>query len=182
MRNDLKYYQQLLSGMVEHPELVTEEDVADVISASEKERGELAFSLLPELESCWDALNTGKLTGSSNKLFMGLITSLAESTGLTYENFSYVAGHGSLFALVFTLFNKNYPISFLVDYNYPQNDGSYHEAFNLFGYRSFKDMLDFIRGCRFEDIAAFLREGIPDSESLTDEMIFSISGVTFRKG
>lgn len=166
--------------LVEHPGVVTEDDVVDVESSSEEKRGELAFSLLAELEFYWEALNFGKKNKLADKLFMNLITSLAESTSFTYENFTYISSHGSLFVLTFTLFNKNYPVSFLVDYNYPHDKGSYHGTFSLFGYHSFEDMLDATRGNRLEEVATFLRAGIPGSDYLTDEMVLSVSGVTFR--
>lgn len=181
MRNGFEYYQQLLVDMVEHPGVVTEDDVADVESSSEEKRGELAFSLLAELEIYWEALNFSKRNKLADKLFMHLITSLAESTSFTYENFAYIASHGSLFVLTFTLFNKRYPVSLLVDYVYSQDDGSSSKDLTILGYSSFEDMLAVIRGDRLEEVVVFLRERELGLESLSDEMVLSVAGVTFSR-
>lgn len=180
MRNDSKYYQQLFVDMAEDPLVVTVRDLIDVGEASMEERGRLALSLLPELNICWNFIRAGMENRNSRKLILLFMTSLSNSNAFSYGDFAYAVNNASLHPLFSILANEHCPANFLVDYDYPQIANCRPDELQFSGV-SFKRLVDGVRGKRISDVADFLRKKEPGLESLTDEMVLGVSGVTFSR-
>lgn len=178
MHNNSKYYQQLFVDMAEDPKVVTVRDLIDVGEASMEERGKLSLSLLPELNICWNFIRAGMENRNSRKLIHLFMTSLSNSSAFSYDDFAYAVNKASLHPLFSILANECCPVDFIVDYIYPKL-ANYHPDDLQFAGVSFKRLLDGIRGKRISDVAGFLRKKEPGLETLSDEMVLGVSGVTF---
>lgn len=181
MQNNFEYYKQLVIEMAINPDVVTVDDISDIKSAPAEERTKLALFLLAELGGCWEAIRVGKSSWNSHELFTSLIGEFMDSEILSYEDFAYVASNGSLFMVGCMLYNDSYPLDLLVDYVYLQDDDSGSEDLGLLGFPNFKSILESFREYRIKEVASFLRKRIPDSKSLTDEMVLNIAGVAFTR-
>lgn len=180
MRNDFIYYQQLFVDMAENPKVVSASDLLDVEEASMEERGRLAVYLLSELNVCWGVMKAGRKNRNARQLTLSLMNSLTNSSVFSYDDFAYVVDNASLHPLFCVLSNECCPVAFLIDYVYPQLT-SYRSDELQFAGVSFKSLLDDIRGKRISEIATLLREKTPELETLNDDMVLGVSGVTFSR-
>lgn len=182
MKHDFEYYRQIVATMADNPDVVTLNEIYDIKSASVEERTKLALFLLSELGDFWEEMRIGKHTNDSYDLFNLLTGEIIDSEFLTNEDFHYIASEGSLFMIGCALYNDTYPLDLLVDYNYLQDDGSGSEDLSLLGFPTFVSLLRAIREKRFGEVALFLRDRIPGSNHLPDEMILNIAGIDFSRG
>lgn len=180
MRNDFKYYQQLFIDMAENPKVVLASDLLDVEEASMEERGRLAVYLLSELNVCWVVMKAGRENRNARQLALSLMNSLANSNAFSYDDFAYVVDNASLHPLFSILANECCPANFLVDYDYPQITDCRPDELQFAGV-SFKRLVDGVRGKRISEIATLLREKTPELETLNDDMVLGVSGVTFSR-
>lgn len=179
MKNNFEYYKQLVIEMTKDPDVVTLDDVSDLKSGSTKERTKMALLLLDELGACWESIRVGISSINSHEIFSLFFGEFMDSETLSYEDFVYIANNGSLFMIGCALYHASYPLDLLVDHVYIQDDGSGSEDLGLLGFPTFVSLIESMREYRIDEVASFLRKRIPGSESLSDEMVLSITGIKY---
>lgn len=175
MRNNFDYYRQLLKTMAANPEVMTMDDAFDIASASMEQKGRLALYSLRELDDCRDALSKGRISLKYSSIIISLLHSLSMYEGFSHENFMYISDNGSLGILGYRVVNMDCPLTFLV------NDEFYDCYRGSSDWRAFETALDVGRDIRLEEIVAYAKNLVSNSEHMSDEMVLSVAGIGLGK-
>lgn len=173
----IEYTKNLLKRIATLEEMSKNE--ADVLlKTSLQEKFYLTKLLLPEFEhALLSIVNKGSL-GESYNIISALCNSLSSFESASYDDFFYFFKKSSSVILYnFILLNKNVPIEFWIEDKYYER----LKGDSLFGaIRAFR--IDIIYAKRRNEAAEYLREKLRSVEksvdSLNDEMVFKVSGVS----
>jgi len=131
---------------------------------------ELSKSLLPELAEYTDSLNTKKvLLSAITYLYSRLTSFLSDFKGASLADFEYLVDNASFCLFSYILTNPSFPVALFVENERAQNYINSDEV-NQFALSHWYE--------RRDEIAVYLRDKIPNSEHMSDEMVLSVAGVT----
>lgn len=162
----------ILATVGEHQ--VSGDYVATFSNLSEEEKFHIARQVLPELKAYNDRLSMKSGT-TSNKaaLNSSLLKCFEHYDGISHKDFSQLLSGLDIYPVVIYLIrNKSFPISLLLESTLLKSYQKSPHQFYLEGY------VKHVKASRMAEIIAYCKYLVPDSESMSDEMVLSVAGVT----
>lgn len=164
MKLTVEYLRELITS--ESEELSSSELRKELANMSEEEAFRLAIRLVPELnESYIPSLKKNSF------VFTKLNNSFSWANGITYSEFQYLAETLCPGLLSSVLHNEDFPIEFIIDSNIlrkRENDQFYSAV---------KTSIQYVCQERYGEIADYCRGIVPNSESMSDDMVIKIAKI-----
>lgn len=153
---------------------VSDDYVKTLSSLSDRERFDIAKHLLSEIELRHNKLRA-KAGYYSNqlKVILSLLDSFQDYNGILYEDFRDFMSNGDLFVVTaYLIRNKSFPIAFLLNTSLlePHKKNPYVNIL--------EEYIRHAKIIRRPELVTYCKNLVPDSESMSDEMVLSVAGVT----
>lgn len=175
MKFSVEYVGGLLNRAIAHKKILVKEIKAFEKLISSEESFHLAKALMPELSAYRKALISGNRTGNridAYNVYSSLLNAYSNFTNISREDFLFIINDAPGFLVQYLVHNPSIPVDILMEDSYfthIENDSTAS---------GFKEALNTIRLYdRYEDIIDYVRSLVPNSETMTDEMVLSVYGI-----
>jgi hypothetical protein len=171
----IEYVGGLLNRAITHEKVLVKEIKAFERLTSSRKKFYLTKALIPELSNYRQALVSGNKAGNqidAYNVYASLINAVSEFKDISREECLFIINNAPGFLIKYLLHNSSLPVDILIEDSYftrIENDAT---TFSL------KEDLQAARSIyRYEDIINYIRSVVPESETMTDEMVLSVYGI-----
>lgn len=149
------------------------ETLLAINSLSIMEKAYLTRELLPGLVHFYKdwVMQSSQEDTINVKAYALLVNAVENANDFSREDFIYFLDNADLYTLKFVVLNPHFPVDLMI------NNPSFTRSEKFF-YSSFRSAFNSAMRNRHADIVAYCRSVISNSESMTDEMVLNVAGVT----